>query len=497
MQTYFSLLVFNICKTIKLPLDMNESESIVLVAKISIRMTVCDANVFSLPLIFVNEELLVSYAKYAYEKRHKSSSWHQKSASSVALFIKYLVSRRKDFSDPISCFKSFVDDLEFGTIDPTTSADPSNLFWTAKSLQSLGKTISYITKFNEYNYNKAKEIAVEKHVPLKALLLNKKRTATFFERHVNLAAWHHKHSNSFLAHTKTKDKSQINVTYSVKPSYRAQNQTKLYTFDSELIFDLLCGFTTRVKIGSFIQTHNLRDILITILLHFGGLRVSEPFHLFVEDIMENPNHSGEALVKLYHPNSRRERLAKMGLRPRTDKRNPHSYYSGWKSQYINDVTTVKWFPIEAGAWFWDLWVLYMMQQRVESPQDRIHPFAFTNRNGDPASYGSFLQAHKRAVERIGLIVTKENGTTPHSHRHRYGSEIWEVTKDSVILQKALRHSSPSSQYIYIHPSDEKIRSELHNGYAALKDMVNNNSLALLYDSIKDTSSETLSRLHKN
>ncbi|WP_261885443.1 gamma-mobile-trio recombinase GmtY [Vibrio pomeroyi] len=474
---------------------MTKNESIVLVAKISIRMTVRDANVFALPLIFVNENLLVSYAQYAYEKRNKSSSWHQKSASSVALFIRYLINRRKDFSDPVSCFKSFIDDLEFGTIDPTTSEDPSNLFWAPKSLKNLNKTINYITQFNEYNYKRAKELAVEKQVPLKAILLNKKRTASLYEKHVNLAAWHHKHSNSFLAHTKTLDKDQINAAYNIKSQYRMQKQTKLYTFDRERIFDLLYAFGTRVKVGSFIQTHNLRDILITILMHFGGLRVSEPFHLFVEDIMENPNHSGEALVKLYHPDSRREKLAKMGLRPRTDKHNPHSYYSGWKSQYINEVTTVKWFPVEAGKWFWELWVLYMTQQRVESSQDRIHPFAFTSRNGDPASYGSFLQAHKRAVERIGLIVAKENGTTPHSHRHRYGSDVWEVTKDPVILQKVLRHSSPLSQYVYIHPSDETIRSELHNGFAALKEIANErNALELLSDSIKDTSTETFSRL---
>tara|TARA_B100001059_G_C17744145_1_gene533336 strand:+ start:295 stop:933 length:639 start_codon:yes stop_codon:yes gene_type:complete len=212
---------------------MTKNESIVLVAKISIRMTVRDANVFALPLIFVNENLLVSYAEYAYEKRNKSSSWHQKSASSVALFIRYLVNRRKDFSDPVSCFKSFIDDLEFGTIDPTTSEDPSNLFWAPKSLKNLNKTINYITQFNEYNYKRAKELAVEKQVPLKAILLNKKRTTSLYEKHVNLAAWHHKHSNSFLAHTKTLDKDQINVAYSIKSQYRMQKQTKLYTFDRE------------------------------------------------------------------------------------------------------------------------------------------------------------------------------------------------------------------------------------------------------------------------
>ncbi|EKN4581189.1 site-specific integrase [Vibrio parahaemolyticus] len=478
-------------------MQINNHDHTVLVAKITIRMTERDANVFVLPLIFVNQSLLISYAKYAYEKRKKSSSWHQKSASAVALFMNYLAKRRKDFPDPVSCFRAFVDDLEFGTIDPTTEDDPSGLYWLPKSIQNTNKIIGYITLFNEYNYRKAEQFATETNTPLNAILLNKKRLADFAEQHINLAAWHHKYSNSFLSYTRTIDKVQINTVHSVKSEHRTQTKTKLYTFPRERIFDLLDAFNTRIKVGSFTQRYNLRDMLITILMHFGGLRVSEPFHLFVEDIMENPNHPGEALVKLYHPDSRREQLAKMGLRTRSDKRNPHSYYSGWKNQDINEVQSVKWFPVEAGQWFWDLWVLYMTQQRVEAPQDRIHPFAFTSRNGAPASYGNFQQAHKRAVERIGLIVAKERGTSPHSHRHRYGSDVWETTKDPIILQKVLRHSSPLSQYVYIHPSDERIRSELHNGFAVLKEMsMGRNTLDLLSDSIKDISTETLIRLTK-
>ncbi|NRF26351.1 site-specific integrase [Vibrio coralliilyticus] len=475
---------------------MNINEHTVLVAKITIRMTAQDANVFVLPLIFLDGKLLISYAEYAYEKRQKSSSWHQKSASAVALFMRYLTRRRKDFPDPVSCFRAFVDDLEFGTIDPITLEDSSSLFWFPKSLQSINKIISYVTLFNEYNFNRAEQLATETNTPLKSILLNPKRLASFAERNINLAAWHHKYSNSFLPHTRTINKAHISTVNSVNTNYRINNKTKLYTFPNERIFDLLNAFRTRTKLGVFTQQHNLRDMLITLLMHFGGLRVSEPFHLFVEDIMENPNHPNEALVKLYHPDSRRMQLGKMGLRTRTDKRNPHSYYSGWKNKDINEVTTVKWFPVEAGQWFWEVWVLYMTQQRVESAPDRIHPFAFTNKNGDPASYGNFQQAHKRAVERIGLVVAKENGTTPHSHRHRYGSDIWEATKDSFLLQKLLRHSSPISQYIYIHHNDENIRSELHNGFATLKKAAKESKpLDQLYDSLKqEISNETTSRL---
>lgn len=49
---------------------------------------------------------------------------------------------------------------------------------------------------------------------------------------------------------------------------------------------------------------NLRDILITMLLHYGGLRMSEPFHLYVHDVIHDDTAPGTALVKVYHPQPR-------------------------------------------------------------------------------------------------------------------------------------------------------------------------------------------------
>ncbi|MEZ9291233.1 gamma-mobile-trio recombinase GmtY [Vibrio lentus] len=472
-------------------------EHTILVVKLKVRMTKHDSNIFVLPLIFIGEQLLASYARYAYLHRRKSNSWHQKSASAVALFMKYIAKRRKDFPDPVSCFKAFVDDLEYGTIDPQTGQDFGDLYWAVRSSKNTNKFINYISKFNQYNYRQAEEYASKNDSTTKAILLNKQIPADSSEKHIKLAAWHHRHSNAFLPHTLKRNQSEMNFVDEVRSHYHNGNNlsTPLYTFPKSRIFDLLSAFKTHTKSGDFVRQYNLRDMLVTMLMHFGGLRMSEPFHLYVEDIMENPNHPGEALVKLYHPDSRTARLARMGLRPRTDARCSHSYRAGWKNKNINEVTTVKWFPVEAGEWFWDLWVLYITQQRVEAPYDNIHPFAFTQKDGKPASYSSFNQAHKRAVERLGLIVAKKNGTTPHSHRHTYGSDVWEQTQDQVILQKVLRHSSPMSQYVYIHPSDERIRDSLNDSFNALKQMTNYEVLNKLDRTIKkDASSSFRARL---
>ena len=42
-------------------------------------------------------------------------------------------------------------------------------------------------------------------------------------------------------------------------------------------------------------------MLITLLLNGAGFRMSEPFHLYLWDVMEDPSHKGRALVLIQHP----------------------------------------------------------------------------------------------------------------------------------------------------------------------------------------------------
>lgn len=56
-----------------------------------------------------------------------------------------------------------------------------------------------------------------------------------------------------------------------------------------------------------------------------------------------------------------------------------------------------------------------------------HPFAFITLSGEtiglPLSISAYYQNHANAVKKIGLTSAKNNGTSPHGHRHAY-------TKDS-------------------------------------------------------------------
>ena len=283
---------------------MNKNKAIVVV-KCRLRYNRNEPNVFLLPVIITSYGVLNSYARYAYENRAKSKKWHEDSARAVALFMRYTLTKKNDFKNPVELFKSFRDAIELGTVDPITKEDPTELRWEAKTSIYTQRLIHYITAFNEYNYMQAKISVSGNDKEIKSILINPRRQADFLEKQINLAAYHHKNSNSFLSHLFDRDKNKknnINNFYEVSSLQKNlySKGSPLYTFPESKIFDLLNSFPTKCSSykKSLSERFNLRDMLITMLLHYGGLRVSEPFHLYVSDIMENPNHKGEALVKL-------------------------------------------------------------------------------------------------------------------------------------------------------------------------------------------------------
>ena len=99
---------------------------------------------------------------------------------------------------------------------------------------------------------------------------------------------------------------------------------------------------------------------------------------------------------------------------------------------------------------------YLKFQRVEPTRFEKHPFAFTNSTGAPETIKNFQRLHKRAVEKIGLTVKKELGTTEHGHRHAYGFRARKAGLDQVAIQKAMHHKSPLSCLVYIKPTLEEV-----------------------------------------
>jgi site-specific recombinase XerD len=254
---------------------------------------------------------------------------------------------------------------------------------------------------------------------------------------------------------------------------RSNGNESKKSFPSGRIDDLLWNGFTRYGFETSDVVHerlDLKNVLITMLMHYGGLRLSECFHFWVEDVV--PWEDGTALVKIFHPDkgrprpngpSRREELLnKYGMQPRFEYSKSHTLHAGWKAPKEDNESRhflqVWWFPRSAGETFNDLWRLYLTYQRY--PDGGKHPFAFTTQSGAPHSIKGYNQSLKRAVERVGLPFSKEAGTTAHAHRHSYGQALANANADSLIIKNALHHKSIESQQVYTELTDKQMRAHL-------------------------------------
>ena len=84
--------------------------------------------------------------------------------------------------------------------------------------------------------------------------------------------------------------------------------------------------------------------------------------------------------------------------------------------------------------------------------DAHHPYAFvafrTGHVGNPYTRGAFNDSYANGLRRIGLEPSKPEGLDPHGHRHNYGRRLERAGCSSMIIKKALHHSSLESQVRY-------------------------------------------------
>ena len=78
------------------------------------------------------------------------------------------------------------------------------------------------------------------------------------------------------------------------------------------------------------------------------------------------------------------------------------------------------------------------------------------------------ESHKKAVEKIGLIVSKNNGTTEYGHRHAYGQRLKNADIDERIIQVAMHHKSIESQKVYTQPTVANVTDSLNNATGSLE-----------------------------
>jgi integrase len=230
----------------------------------------------------------------------------------------------------------------------------------------------------------------------------------------------------------------------------------------------------------------VRNQLIVLMMHFAGCRESDALHLWIEDVLVDPLNADSVIVRLYHPE---DGQAPNGWRGRNDATNRAAYLRekyaltprnkltgtkrvGWKVKVVDhkdNYIQLHWFPRQAGVLFAKLWKEYLLYL-VEL--DRAHPYAFVSfaprSLGQPLTLNAFNDAYEKALLRIGETPAKIEGRSPHAHRHAMGRRLENAGIHPRIIQKALHHSSLSSQEPYTAPGIERVTQMLDAGYAVLE-----------------------------
>lgn len=388
----------------------------------------------SLPVLITDKGILVSHLRFLYTKRNKSQSWLERNVFAVEQLLKFMNAHSSTFTSATELLRSFVDVLCFGSIDDSQN-DPSNLYWSPRKVEDVNVLLSHINCYCDY---------LDEIYGYDLPNLNPLRKATRAEERMRWCAYYKRESNCFLNHLSNPSKNRFEMIRSIQGpmnhllSIESVNRFPEEHFQRFLKYGFLNHRTREVDFGC---------VLIVMLMHYGGLRLSECFHIYIRDITIDVKNS-TAIFSVFHPSdgaspelgfsNRREYLnTRFRQKPRNEYQRSHRLYSGWKQPLLTNKNLsfdVMIFPNNKAkelAW--------LLEQYLAVRITGNHPYLFTNSNGDPESKKNFIQKYKRGVERIGLDAGKCFGTSPHSHRHSYGYSLNQAGFNQLEIQKAMHH----------------------------------------------------------
>ncbi len=419
--------------------------------------------VTEVPALVTPYGVLEPLLDYFLARRHdRSLGWMRKGARAVRLFVEYL-STNPGERENYRLFLNFAQRLYTGTLVAEVGEDPSGLGWKPMPPTEARKVVSQLNDFFDY----LTEIRPG------AARFNPRYAGSAQDRMLDEVAYQYRRDKAFLGHTwATSVEAATNGGRLVRPARNITVEaSQPPSFPDEQFARLL---TEGFRVGS---RYDYRGMLITVLQHCAGFRESEPFHLYISDVVPDPANPRSALVLIPHPSegaappdprwvdskgrpktgNRRQYLQeRWGLKPRSEVMGP--MHAGWKGGiHERDLGQgyyyrAYWFEPFWGEFFMTVWQKYMEEVAL---MKRDHPFAFVNTDrghvGEMYKLGRYNKAHAAAIRRIGLEVSKRAGTTPHGHRHAYGQRLREAKVDKQFIRRFMHHSSLSSQDVYTTP----------------------------------------------
>lgn len=411
--------------------------------------------------------------------RRKSRSWQRGYAQAFGLFYDFARQRGHVYAGggrQHEILSDFAEALLCGTIQPD-GTDETGLFWPKLSFDVADAHVKRLTWLSDF--------CVERHgnEPL-----NPWASADWAQRLAQFRAWDIGNRRSLLRHIGDRQAAWDRAGYARDVAMRRRprvDPARPPYFPPQKFSDLIrMGFAVP-RHGARGPAHgrvHVRDMMIAILQGAGGLRQSEPFHLYLDDVRDDPRSPGSALVRIHHPSegkyrffspverkwrvtSREEFLRSKGLCPRHKVGSKH-LFAGWKDPLLvrekagDFYLEVQWFPAWWGSVFWGLYRTYVRDVRPQTDS----PFLFVNHSGRfvgrPYTIKQYDKKLARAVKLVGVQPVKETGGTSHGLRHHYGQILADAGVDHVVIQKAMHHKSPESTAIYTRPDADKVHRVL-------------------------------------
>jgi len=406
--------------------------------------------------------------------RHKSHTWQRTAVRAVGFFYDFTRQTRDRYeanTEYSKILSDFVECLIRGTIHE--GEDPLGLYWPKQGWKVVDGMVKALTAFSDWcviEYGTAP--------------INPWRAANWGERMAVFRSWDLRNKSSLLVHLADRQAAwreaghTREVAVHKRPFIIPSERPPHFPIDH---FDRLIedGFKRPgvPEHAPFHRRYNVRDLLIALLQGAGGLRESEPLHLFVDDVFE---YDGRAVVRVHHPQEsmteyldpltgeikliRREQyLNQIGMLSRNADRS--SRRAGWKSPAMKKdrnyiYMDVEWFPQVYGTLFLALYKLYIQCCRPESSYPHLFLTSEGITCGEPYRPSQYEKKLASAIRRIGLVPSKQNGTTSHGLRHMYGQRLKNAGIDDNIIQICMHHKSPLSTLIYTKPEYEKIQEAL-------------------------------------
>lgn len=436
--------------------------------------------------------------EYLLENRNTCLNWKRDTARAVGLFWDFVTeyAGSTEGHSPTNLhrtvFRQFCRSLQFGTINVETKLDPLGLHWPSFPIKQAKKYVSALETFITWTKNNAAGTGGQFDLSTLARLPEDERHAYPTDSATSmrfLIVAKHRQSVSMLHHLK-------DVAKNARRLERVHDQEKYLFGDSgkgafsssgfkhmepEIVAAMVkFGFVKNPNALALEDRENITAKLAFLLQAFGGLRISEPYQLWFNDIIPEGNFTSKGFLR--HPahaktyilgekGTRREYLARLGLVPRNENDIDTWYHAGWKKLATDDSYTapIHWLHPGAQALFTSLYNYYLSYRSRLLERRRLrgkidHPFLLVSDGedraagishiGEPYSINAFDKAFNIALELVSkelgvhIVRDKNSGNSPHGFRHFYAQTLINASEDKKVVQKALRHRSVLSQEPY-------------------------------------------------